>query len=535
MAYPLKDYSRIKPVLSLPSFIEVQLESYRWLKEVGIGELLDEISPVVAYNEGMRLYFPGNTPEAREWGLKYWLGEPKHSVEECVERGLTYARPLWASVLLTGPEVPEPIKQNIFLGDFPEMTERGYFVINGTKRVVVSQLIRSPGAYFDAPYDASVGRPLATAKLIPDRGVWLELETKRSDHIILRFNRRRSVPVTLFLRALAAVDDGLPESPLKTGTDEELLALFQDVDVDPERPFIRNTIEQEPELELNGLSLAEAALIELYKRLRPGEPATLDNAREFLQNQLFDPRYFDLARVGRYKMNQKFDLHDRVPMEYRTISKWDIVAMVRRLIAINNGLEAPDDMDHLGNRRVRTVGELVYARLRVGLRRMERIIKERMSIRGDQEKVTPASLINIRPISAALREFFASSQLSQFMDQTNPLSELRHKRTLSALGPGGLRRERAGFDVRDVHHSHYARICPIETPEGPNIGLIGRLTTYARINPYGFIETPYRRVYKELPANDPRLVGRKLREDVVDPKSGKVIAEAGARVDEKLA
>ncbi len=535
MAYPLKDYSRIHSVLPLPLFIEMQLNSYQWLKEEGIGELLDEISPVVAYNEGMRLYFPGNTPEAKEWGLKYWLGEPKHSVEECIERGLTYARPLWASVLLTGPDVPEPIKQNIFLGDFPEMTDRAFFVINGTKRVVVSQLIRSPGAYFDAPYDRTVGRSLATAKLIPDRGVWLELETKRSDHIILRFNRRRSVPVTLFLRALAAVDDGLPESPLTTGTDEELLALFRDVDIDPERPFIQNTIEQEPDLELDGRSVAEAALIELYKRLRPGEPATLDNAREFLQTQLFDPRYFDLARVGRYKMNQKFDLHDRVPMDYRTISKWDIVAMVRRLIAINNGLESPDDMDHLGNRRVRTVGELVYARLRVGLRRMERIIKERMSIRGDQEKVTPSVLINIRPISAALREFFASSQLSQFMDQTNPLSELRHKRTLSALGPGGLRRERAGFDVRDVHHSHYGRICPIETPEGPNIGLIGRLTTYARINPYGFIETPYRRVFKELPANDPRLVGRKLREDVQDPATGDVLATAGTRLDEETA
>ncbi len=534
MAYPLKKYGRIEPILPLPSLIQIQLDSYRWLKEEGIGLLLDEISPVVSYNEGMRLYFPGNTPEAKEWGLKYWFKEPKHSIEECLERDLTYARPLWASVLLIGDEVPHPIKQNIFLGDFPEMTDQGYFIINGTKRVVVSQLIRSPGAYFDAPYDRTVGRQLATAKLIPERGVWLELETKRSDHIILRFNRRRSVPVTLFLRALAAVDDGLPDSPLKTGTDEELLALFQDVDIDPERPFIRNTIEQEPEYELDGLSIAEAALIELFKKLRPGEPATLENARNFLRAQLFDPRYYDLARVGRYKMNQKFDLHDRVPLTYRTVSKWDIVAMVRKVIAINNGLDIPDDMDHLGNRRVRTVGELVYARLHVGLRRMERIIKERMSIR-ERDKITPASLINIRPLTAALREFFASSQLSQFMDQTNPLSELRHKRTLSALGPGGLRRERAGFEVRDVHHSHYGRICPIETPEGPNIGLIGRLTTYARVNPFGFIETPYRRVYNQLPANDPRLVGRKLREDVTDPETGELIAAAGTRLDEATA
>ncbi|NPA26406.1 MAG: DNA-directed RNA polymerase subunit beta [Chloroflexi bacterium] len=529
MTSRVKNYGHIEVIMDLPPLIEVQLNSYRWLKEEGLAEVFDEISPIVAYNEGMRLYFPGNSPEAQEWGLKFWFKEPKHSVEECLERGLTYARPLWASVLLTGPEVPEPIKQDVFLGDFPEMTERGTFIINGTQRVVVSQLIRSPGAYFEAPLDRISGRRMATAKLIPDRGAWLELETRRSDYIILKFNRRRMVPVTLFLRALAAVDDGLPDSPIKTGTDAELISLFEDVDRDPDRPFIATTIQQEPDLNVDGLSIAEAALIELYKRLRPGEPPTLDNARDFLQTQLFDNRYYDLARVGRYKMNQKFDLHGIVPMEHRALTKWDIVHMVRRLIAINNNIEEPDDIDHLANRRVRTVGELVQTRLRVGFRRMERVIKERMSLRGERERVTPASLINIRPISAVLREFFGSSQLSQFMDQTNPLSELRHKRTLSALGPGGLRRERAGFDVRDVHHSHYGRICPIETPEGPNIGLIGRLATYARVNPYGFIETPYRKVYHELPANDPRLINRRLKQDAVD-EQGNVLARAGERV-----
>ncbi len=532
MATPtrIKNYGRLEAVMELPPLIEVQLNSYRWLKEEGLAEIFDEISPVVAYNEGMRLYFPGTSPEAQEWGLKFWFQDPKHDIDECLERGLTYARPLWASVLLMGPEVPEPIKQDVFLGDFPEMTEQGTFIINGTQRVVVSQLIRSPGAYFEAPLDRTTGRRMATAKLIPDRGVWLELETRKSDYIILKFNRRRSVPVTLFLRALAAIDDGMPNQPLRTGSDAELMELFAEVDKNPDRPFIAITMQQEPELDLeSGLTVAQAALIELYKRLRPGEPPTLDNAYEFLQTQLFDGRYYDLARVGRYKMNQKFDLHGLVPLERRALTKWDIIHMVRRLIAINNELEEPDDIDHLANRRVRTVGELVQTRLRVGLRRMERVIKERMSIRGEHDRPTPASIINIRPITAALREFFGSSQLSQFMDQTNPLAELRHKRTLSALGPGGLRRERAGFDVRDVHHSHYGRICPIETPEGPNIGLIGRLATYARVNPYGFIETPYRRVYQELPANDPRLIGRRLRQDAVDDQ-GQVLVRAGERV-----
>jgi DNA-directed RNA polymerase subunit beta len=532
-ALPSKSYARIEVKLPLPDLIEVQLDSFHRLKTEGLVDLFHEISPIESYNKGMKLYFPSHTPESEQWGLTYWFGDPKHNIEECVERDLTYASPLYVSVLLAGPDVPEPIKQDIFLGDFPEMTEKGTYIINGTERVVVSQLIRSPGVYFEAPIDRATGRPLAMAKLIPDRGAWMEFETRKSDYLTLRFNRKRTVPITIFLRALAAVKDGLPDSPLQTGTDEELLELFGDVDNNPDRMFIPSTLYQEPEWDTSHQSIAEAALLEFFKRMRPGDPATLDNAREFLEEQLFDQRHYDLERVGRYKLNQKLDLHERVPIVHRTVTKWDIVRLIRRMIEINNGVSLPDDIDHLGNRRAKTVGELIQNKLRIGLRRMERVIKERMSIR-DQDQLSPITLINIRPVVAALREFFGSSQLSQFMDQTNPLAELRHKRTLSALGPGGLRRERAGFDVRDVHHSHYGRICPIETPEGPNIGLIGRLASFARVNEYGFIETPYRRVRRALLPSDPRLIGRHLREDVKDPGTGEVVAQSGALVTAEL-
>src|SRR5512143_1425702 len=527
---PRKSYARIPVKLDLPNLIDIQLDSFARLKRDGLGDLFHEVSPIESYNKGMKLFFPSRSQEAKQWGLKYWFGEPKHSIEECVERDLTYANPLYVSVLLAGTDVPEPIKQDIFLGDFPEMTDKGTFIINGTERVVVSQLIRSPGVYFEAPTDRATGRPLAMAKLIPDRGAWMEFETRKSDYIILKFNRKRTVPITVFLRALATVDDGddSGEKLLTAGTDEELINLFKDVDTNPERMFLASTLRQEPEWDLSGgLTIAEAALIEFFKRMRPGDPATLDNARSFLEEQLFDQRHYDLERVGRYKLNQKLDL--QIPIPHRTVTKADVIRLLRRMILINNGVEPPDDIDHLGNRRVKTVGELIQNKLRIGLRRMERVIKERMSIR-DQEQLSPVTLVNIRPVVAALREFFGSSQLSQFMDQTNPLAELRHKRTLSALGPGGLRRERAGFDVRDVHHSHYGRICPIETPEGPNIGLIGRLASFARVNEYGFIETPYRRVRKTLAPKDERVVGRTLREDVKNPDTGKAIGKAGDRV-----
>jgi len=535
-ALPTKNYSRLSTKLELPDLIEVQLSSFKRLKQDGLGDLFHEISPIESYNKGMRLYFPSRSPEAKQWDLKYWFEAPKYSIEECIERDLTYASPLYISVLLAGPDVPEPIKQDIFLGDFPEMTEKGTFIINGTERVVVSQLIRSPGVYFESPLDRATNRPLATAKLIPDRGAWMEFETRKTDYLTLKFNRKRTVPITVLLRALSTVDDGVKNPALKNGTDEEILALFADIDTNQDRLFIPATLNQEPEWDTqNGkVSVAQAALIEFFKRMRPGDPATLDNAREFLETQLFDQRHYDLERVGRYKLNQKLELKERVPLDHRTITKWDIVNLVRRMILINNGIEKADDIDHLGNRRLKTVGELIQNKLRVGMRRMERVIKERMSIR-DQEQLSPITLINIRPVVAALREFYGSSQLSQFMDQTNPLSELRHKRRVSALGPGGLRRERAGFDVRDVHHSHYGRICPIETPEGPNIGLIGNLASFARVNDYGFVETPYRKVITSLPPKDKRLLGRKLREDLIDPKNEKVIGKAEERVDEKLA
>ncbi len=528
---PQKNYARIPVNLGLPNLIEVQLDSFERLKREGLGDLLHEISPIESYNKGMKLYFPSRGPESKQWGLKYWFGDPKHSIEECVERDLTYASPLYVSVLLAGPDVPEPIKQDIFLGDFPEMTDKGTFIINGTERVVVSQLIRSPGVYFEAPTDRATGRPLAMAKLIPDRGAWMEFETRKSDYIILKFNRKRTVPITVFLRALSAVGDGSPDSPLKYGSDEEIIALFQDVDNNPDRMFIASTFRQEPEWDLSGgKTIAEAALIEFFKKMRPGDPATLENAKGFLEEQLFDQRHYDLERVGRYKLNQKLDL--QIPIPHRTVTKNDVIRLIRRMILINNGVERPDDIDHLGNRRVKTVGELIQNKLRIGLRRMERVIKERMSIR-DQEQLSPVTLVNIRPVVAALREFFGSSQLSQFMDQTNPLAELRHKRTLSALGPGGLRRERAGFDVRDVHHSHYGRICPIETPEGPNIGLIGRLASFARVNEYGFIETPYRKIVKALSCDDASLEGRAIRGDVADAK-GNVVARDGERITTKM-
>jgi len=529
---PVRSYARIPVVFDLPNLIEVQLDSFERLKIDGLGDLFNEVSPIESYNKGMKLYFPSRAPESE--GLKYWFGDPKHSIEECVERDLTYACPLYVSVLLAGPEISEPIKQDIFLGDFPQMTDKGTFIINGTERVVVSQLIRSPGVYFEAPVDRASGHRLASAKLIPDRGAWMEFETRKNDYLILKFNRKRTVPITIFLRALAAVDDGLHDSPIKEGSDEELIALFQDVDNNPERLFIPSTFRQEPPWELaRGQTIAEAALIEFFKRMRPGDPATLENAKQFVEEQLFDQRHYDLERVGRYKLNQKLDLMDRIPMTHRNVTRYDIVYLIRRMIMINNEREDKDDIDHLGNRRVKTVGELVQNKLRIGLRRMERVIKERMSIR-DQDQTSPVSLINIRPVVAALREFFGSSQLSQFMDQTNPLAELRNKRTLSALGPGGLRRERAGFDVRDVHHSHYGRICPIETPEGPNIGLIGRLASFARVNEYGFIETPYRRVIKALSPDDVRLVGRMVAEDLKDAETGEIIAVSGERITKKM-
>ena len=517
-----KTYAEISDVHPLPDLIEVQLEAFEWFKQVGLGELLLEISPIESFNKNLELHFQ-----------KYYFEEPKYGSKECRERDMTYSGALWVKTRLVNRETGEVQESEVFMGDFPLMTETGTFIINGTERVVVSQLIRSPGVYLDAEEDRTTGRILSQAKLIPDRGAWMEFETRKSDYLTIKFNRKRTLPVTLLLRALAAVDDGVKGDVLAAGTDEELLSLFAAVDNMPDHPYIATTIRQEPVWEpRSGRTIAEEALIEFYRRMRPGDPPTLDNAREYLEDQLFEQRRYDLEKVGRYKLNQRLGLD--IPLSHRTLTKLDVVKVIERMIQVNNRVRDADDIDHLGNRRVKTVGELIQNKLRVGLRRMERVVKERMSIR-DPEMLTAVGLINVRPVVAAVREFFGSSQLSQFMEQTNPLAELTHKRTLSALGPGGLRRERAGFDVRDVHHSHYGRICPIETPEGPNIGLIGRLASYGKINEYGFIETPYRKVLKTVSNEFEQLVGKTLRQQVIDPESGEIVAESGDVVTEELA
>jgi DNA-directed RNA polymerase subunit beta len=510
-----KSYARIPDVLPLPELIEVQLESYRWFQTEGLRELFDEISPIQSFNGNLELHLPGFNEEINQkLGLDYRFEEPKYSKRECLERDMTYAAPLYVRIALWNKESDEWTTQDVFMGDFPLMTGNGTFIINGAERVVVSQLIRSPGVYFSVQEDRITGRELCMAKLIPNRGAWLEFETSKRDILSVKVDRKRKLPVTILLRAVGY------------GTDEELQSLFQMADTMPDHPYIQATIERDP------TKTTDEALIEFYKKLRPGDPPTLDNAKSFLQSLLFAPRRYDLGRVGRHKLSKRLGLD--VPLERRTLTQEDLHRVVERMIQVNNGIEGPDDIDHLGNRRIKTMGELIQNQLRIGLLRMERVVRERMSIR-EPEQMTPISLINVRPVVAATREFFGGSQLSQFMQQTNPLDELTHKRRLSALGPGGLRRERAGFDVRDVHHSHYGRICPIETPEGPNIGLIGSLGTYARINEYGFIETPYRKVIHAVPNRKERLVGKTIREQIVDPTSGEVIARANERVDEETA
>jgi DNA-directed RNA polymerase subunit beta len=510
-----KSYARIPDVLPLPHLIQVQLQSYEAFKKEGLRELFDEISPIESFNGNLELHLPGLNEEINEkLGLDYRFEEPKYTQQECLDRDMTYAAPLYVRLALWNKESDEWTTQDVFMGDFPLMTENGTFIVNGAERVVVSQLIRSPGVYFSAVEDRITGRDLCMAKLIPNRGAWLEFETSKRNVVTVKVDRKRKLPVTILLRAVGY------------GTDEELHKLFERADIMPDFPFIEATIEKDP------TKTVDEALLEFYKKLRPGDPPTKDNAENFLKSLLFTPRRYDLGRVGRHKLNKR--LGSEVALERRTLTPEDLVKVVERIIHVNNGIEGPDDIDHLGNRRVKTMGELIQNQLRIGLLRMERIVRERMSIR-EPEQMTPISLINVRPVVAATREFFGGSQLSQFMQQTNPLDELTHKRRLSALGPGGLRRERAGFDVRDVHHSHYGRICPIETPEGPNIGLIGSLGTYARINEYGFIETPYRKVIHTVPNRKARLIGRTVRERIVDPASGEVIIDSNQRVDEETA
>ncbi len=506
-----KTYARTPTIRELPRLTEVQLQSFEWFKGDGLQELFAEISPIVSFNKNLELHFGD-----------FEFGEPKYPEEECRERDITFAAPLWVKVRLVNRDTGEISEQEVFMGDFPLMTDAATFIINGSERVVVSQLIRSPGVYFDVEEDRATGRDLANAKLIPSRGAWLEFETSKRDIISVKVDRKRKLPVTILLRAIGF------------GTDDEIRDLFADIDDSDDHPFIQSTLERDATSNPtdNSEQGVEDALLEFYKKLRPGDPPTLDNAKSFVQNLFFTARRYDLGRVGRYKLNRRLNLTS--DLDTRTLSREDLVAVIRRIVDINNGRARRDDIDHLGNRRVKTVGELIQNQLRIGLLRMERVVRERMSIR-DPEQVTPLGLINIRPVVAATREFFGGSQLSQFMDQTNPLAELTHKRRLSALGPGGLRRERAGFDVRDVHFSHYGRICPIETPEGPNIGLIGSLASYGRVNEFGFIETPYRRVYTSAKATPDALIGRTLAADIVDPKTDKVIAKQGVIVDEALA
>jgi DNA-directed RNA polymerase subunit beta len=511
-----RNFGRIPSVMPMPNLIQIQIDSFEWFKNQGLKELFDEISPITD--------FTGKNMELRF--LDYHFGEPRYSVFECRQRDMTYAAPLRVRVQLLIKETGEVKESEIFMGDFPLMTDTGTFVINGAERVVVSQLVRSPGVYFTAVEDPNTGRRLFGAKLIPNRGAWLEFETSNKDVMSVKVDRKRKIPVTILLRAIGYA------------TDDELYEAFRNVNTNPDHNYIRATIEKDGIREINNPKAAqEEAVIEFYRRLRPGDPPTRDNAEALLNSLLFNPRRYDLARVGRYKLNKRLQLN--VSLDTRVLTREDLLKIVEQMIVLNNKELDPreiaeeDDIDHLGNRRVRAVGELIQAQFRVGLLRMERVIKERMSIQ-DPETASPGALINIRPVVAAMREFYGGSQLSQFMDQTNPLSELNHKRRLSALGPGGLSRDRAGFDVRDVHESHYGRICPVETPEGPNIGLIGQLATYARINEFGFIETPYRKVVNIVDNQPEALVGHILRETITDA-DGKVIAEAGTRVDMKLA
>ena len=568
-----RSYARISEVLELPNLIEIQTSSYQWFLDEGLREMFHDISPIEDFTGNLSLEF-----------IDYSLGDPKYSVEESKERDVTYSAPLRVKVRLVNKETGEVKDQDVFMGDFPLMTETGTFVINGAERVIVSQLVRSPSVYFSGKLDKN-GKKGFTATVIPNRGAWLEYETDAKDVVYVRIDRTRKLPVTVLLRALGF------------GSDQEIIELIGD------NEYIRNTLEKD------NTEGTDKALLEIYERLRPGEPPTVENAKSLLVSRFFDPKRYDLANVGRYKINKKLHIKNRlfgqrlaenlvdpetgeiiaekgVVLDRRTldrilpyleknvgfkkvdlvggvideevdvqsikiyapnedgekvinvignayveeavknISPADIIASISYFFDLLHGVGDTDDIDHLGNRRLRSVGELLQNQFRIGLSRMERVVRERMSIQ-DTNTITPQQLINIRPVIASIKEFFGSSQLSQFMDQTNPLAELTHKRRLSALGPGGLTRERAGFEVRDVHYSHYGRMCPIETPEGPNIGLINSLSSFAKVNRFGFIETPYRRIDHET-----GTVSSRIDYLTADEEDNYVVAQANARLGE---
>jgi DNA-directed RNA polymerase subunit beta len=566
-----RSFARISEVLELPNLIEIQTSSYQWFLDEGLREMFRDISPIEDFTGNLSLEF-----------IDYSLGEPKYSVEESKERDVTYSAPLRVKVRLVNKETGEVKDQDVFMGDFPLMTDTGTFVINGAERVIVSQLVRSPSVYFSGKVDKN-GKKGFTATVIPNRGAWLEYETDAKDVVYVRIDRTRKLPVTVLLRALGF------------GSDQEIIDLVGD------NEYIRNTLEKD---NTEGI---DKALLEIYERLRPGEPPTVENAKSLLVSRFFDPKRYDLANVGRYKMNKKLHIKNRlfgqtlaetladpetgeilaekgtvldrrtldkvipyleegigfktyqqsggvleedvllqsikiyspneegeqeinvisnayVEEEVKYITPADIISSISYFFNLLHGVGFTDDIDHLGNRRLRSVGELLQNQFRIGLSRMERVVRERMSIQ-DTNTITPQQLINIRPVIASIKEFFGSSQLSQFMDQTNPLAELTHKRRLSALGPGGLTRERAGFEVRDVHYSHYGRMCPIETPEGPNIGLINSLSSFAKVNKFGFIETPYRRVDP-----DTGKVTDRIDYLTADEEDNYVVAQANARL-----
>ncbi len=543
-----RSYSRLDEPMEMPDLVELQLKSYNWFITEGLRDIFDDVSPIEDFTGNLVLQFGD-----------YTLGDPKYDVDQCKERDVTYAAPLRVRARLINKETREIKEQEVFMGDLPLMTNRGTFIINGAERVVVSQLIRSPGVYYFRESDNS-GRTIYTAKFIPNRGAWLEMDCTAARVLRVRIDRNRKIPITVLVRALGYA------------TDAEIMQILGETEV------VKNTLEKDT------TETQEDALIEIYRRLRPGEPPTEQNARELLESMLFDSQRYDLAAVGRYKLNRKLSIRHRIadrvaveriadpetgevligagdrisrqkaaeitaagigravveddegnpvvvygnanpPMETRSLVPDDVLSSLNYLVTLFSGIGFVDDQDHLGNRRLRTVGELLQNQFRTGLVRMERVVRERMTIQ-DADVVTPQDLVNIRPVVAAIKEFFGSSQLSQFMDQTNPLSEVTHKRRLSALGPGGLTRDRAGFDVRDVHHSHYGRMCPIETPEGPNIGVISNLSTYARVNEYGFMETPYRRVFDGKISNDIVYL-------TADEEDESVVAEANTHRDEE--
>jgi len=481
-------FAKIREPLATPDLLALQTASFDWLlgnkpwrervaaalasgrRDVpttsGLEEIFEEISPIEDFSGTMSLSFRDHRFEP-----------PKNTPDECTEKDFTYAAPLFVTAEFMNNETGEIKSQTVFMGEFPLMTDKGTFIINGTERVVVSQLVRSPGVYFERSTDKATDKDVFVAKVIPSRGAWLEFEVDKKDLVGVRVDRKRKQPVTVFLKALGWTEAEIRE---RFGEFESIMQTLE-----------KDTVNTEDE-----------ALLDLYRKLRPGEPPTLENARALLDNFYFNPKRYDLAKVGRYKINKKLRLEQ--PLSESVLTKEDIAATIEYIAWLHAGetvADSPrgeiqietDDIDHFGNRRLRTVGELIQNQIRTGLSRMERVVRERMTTQ-DVEAITPQTLINIRPVVASIKEFFGTSQLSQFMDQTNPLAGLTHKRRLSALGPGGLSRERAGFEVRDVHPSHYGRMCPIETPEGPNIGLIGSLATYGRVNAFGFVETPYRKV-----------------------------------------